>query len=40
MPATEFTYRVQVNDRFVGSILVAKKQVLIDKNNVFSMNAA
>lgn len=35
MPMAEFTYRKQVNDRFLSNILLAKKQVLIDKHQVF-----
>ncbi|CAN5388354.1 hypothetical protein BH09PAT4_BH09PAT4_08450 [soil metagenome] len=30
----EFAYRRQIKDRFVATILEAKKQVLVDKNNV------
>ena len=37
MPITEFTYRRQINDRFISSILISKKQVLIDKNNILDM---
>lgn len=36
MPPQEFKYRQQVNDRFLGLALGAKKQVLIDKNKVFT----
>lgn len=36
MPPREFKYRQQVNDRFLGLALGAKKQVLIDKNKVFA----
>ena len=32
MPAKEYDYRRQVNDRFLNIVLSAKKQVLIDKN--------
>ncbi|MEI7683099.1 MAG: transcriptional regulator [Candidatus Saccharibacteria bacterium] len=32
MPVTEYEYRRQVNDRFLNSVLAAKKQVLIDKS--------
>jgi hypothetical protein len=32
MPVSEFEYRRQVNDRFLNSVLAAKKQVLIDKS--------
>lgn len=31
----EFEYRQQVNDRFLSSIMKAKKQILIDKQNRF-----
>jgi hypothetical protein len=34
MPVHEFTYRRQVNDRFLTLVLSAKKQVLVDKRNV------
>jgi hypothetical protein len=34
MPAPEFAYRRQINDRFITTVLSAKKQVLIDKNEV------
>ncbi len=33
MPADEYDYRSQVNDRFLTTIMSAKKQVLIDKND-------
>lgn len=33
MPESEFKYRQQVNDRFLGLVLASKKQVLIDKHN-------
>ncbi len=36
MPYDEFVYRRQVNDRFLGLILAAKKQVLIDKQGIVS----
>ncbi len=36
MPMSEFEYRRQVNDRFVGLLETAKKQVLIDKEFVFT----
>ncbi len=32
MPLTEFAYRQEVNDRFLGSVMASKKQVLIDKS--------
>lgn len=31
----EFHYRRQVNDRFISTVLAAKKQVLVDKNGIF-----
>lgn len=34
MPAQEFNYRRQINDRFITTVLSSKKQVLIDKNSV------
>jgi hypothetical protein len=34
MPSQEFNYRRQIKDRFVSTLLGAKKQVLIDKNNI------
>lgn len=34
MDGKEFDYRKQVKDKFVTAILLAKKQVLIDKNKV------
>ena len=40
MPITEFTYRRQINDRFISSILISKKQVLIDKNNILDLELA
>jgi hypothetical protein len=33
MPLQEFTYRRQIKDRFINTVLSAKKQVLIDKNS-------
>lgn len=33
MDPEEFTYRQQINDRFISIVLSAKKQVLIDKHN-------
>lgn len=36
MAPQEFKYRQQVNDRFLGLALGAKKQVLIDKHKVFA----
>jgi hypothetical protein len=34
MPAQEFSYRRQIKDRFISTVLGAKKQVLIDKNGI------
>lgn len=34
MSATEFGYRRQIKDRFITTVLDAKKQVLVDKNNI------
>lgn len=31
MSLSDFTYRRQINDRFIGNILLSKKQVLLDK---------
>lgn len=36
MPMQEFTYRRQVNDRFLSDVLMAKSQVLIDKHHVLT----
>lgn len=36
MPASEFTYRRQINDRFLSMVLASKKQVLVDKHNVLT----
>lgn len=36
MTPKEFTYRHQVNDRFLSLILASKKQVVIDKDNMLS----
>jgi predicted transcriptional regulator with HTH domain len=36
LTASDFKYRQQVKDRFLSNIMNAKKQVLIDKNGVFS----
>lgn len=33
MPVSEFDYRRQVNDRFLTTVLEAKKQILIDKHS-------
>jgi len=34
MPSQEFHYRRQIKDRFITTVLVSKKQVLIDKNGI------
>lgn len=34
MPAGEFAYRRQIKDRFITTVLTAKKQVLVDKNSI------
>lgn len=34
MTPKEFDYRKQVNDRFISNVLSAKRQVLIDKNDI------
>jgi len=34
MPSTEFAYRRQIKDRFIGTVLAAKTQILIDKNGI------
>jgi hypothetical protein len=36
MPAKEFAYRRQINDRFLAMVLSSKKQVLVDKRNVLT----
>ncbi len=38
MPTNEFEYRQQVNDRFLATVMEAKKQVLIDKHKVLSQD--
>ena len=35
MTSEEFYYRRQIKDRFITAVLESKKQVLVDKNNVF-----
>jgi hypothetical protein len=35
MSPTEFKYRRQINDRFITTVLDAKKQVLIDSSGIF-----
>lgn len=34
MTLTDFNYRRQIKDRFVANILEAKKQILVDKDNI------
>jgi predicted transcriptional regulator len=34
MPVQEFNYRRQIKDRFISTVLSAKKQILIDKNGI------
>jgi hypothetical protein len=34
MPSHEFNYRRQIKDRFITTVLDAKKQILIDKNSI------
>lgn len=34
IPLSDFQYRQQVNDRFLSLILAAKKQILVDKQNL------
>jgi hypothetical protein len=34
MPPQEFNYRRQIKDRFISTVITAKKQVLIDKNSI------
>ena len=36
MSASEYNYRKQINDRFLNTVLSSKKQVVVDKNNVFT----
>lgn len=36
MPPKEFSYRQKMNDRFVMTIFESKKQILVDKDGVFS----
>lgn len=39
MAPSEFKYRTQINDKFIVTLLAAKVQVLIDKNNVLTKPA-
>lgn len=34
MSSSEFAYRRQIKDRFITTVLAAKKQVLVDKNSI------
>jgi len=34
MPMDTYKYRIQINDRFIGSVLSAKKQVIINTHNL------
>ncbi len=34
MTLSDFKYRLQIKDRFVGGVLEAKKQIIIDKQNL------
>jgi len=34
MNLDEYVYRQQVKDRFISNIILAKKQVLVDKNGI------
>lgn len=36
MSLKDFEYRKQINDRFIANILSAKKQVIVDKHNLFT----
>jgi predicted transcriptional regulator len=36
MPAEEYRYRLQVKDKFVADVMMAKKQVLIDKHELLN----
>jgi predicted transcriptional regulator with HTH domain len=36
MPLKEFTYRRQINDRFLSTVLAAKHQLLIDKRSLLT----
>lgn len=38
MTAKDFDYRIQIKDRFVITVLAAKKQVLVDKNQLIEGN--
>jgi hypothetical protein len=34
MPMETYKYRIQINDRFIGNVLAAKKQVIINTHNL------
>jgi predicted transcriptional regulator len=34
MPMETYAYRIQINDRFIGNVLAAKKQVIINTHNL------
>jgi hypothetical protein len=34
MPMDTYKYRIQINDRFIGNVLAAKKQVIINTHNL------
>lgn len=36
MSPTDFTYRKQINDRFISGILEAKKQIVLDKQDLLA----
>lgn len=36
MTMKEFRYRKQLNDRFLGDVFASKKQVIVDKENIFT----
>ncbi|HEY5268281.1 MAG TPA: transcriptional regulator [Candidatus Saccharimonadales bacterium] len=38
MSSDEFSYRRQINDRFVNLVIASKKQVIVDKNSLLSEN--
>jgi hypothetical protein len=38
MSSDEFKYRQQVNDRFLATVTAAKKQILVDREGVFSVS--
>ena len=38
MTPKDFDYRIQIKDKFVATVLLAKKQVLVDKNQLIEGN--